>query len=96
MGYVGAVGVESQAPGTAHTVGGGGDIPEVAIAGDEVPAGDAVAGIIDVADIAAVEEEIKSGKFTEVKLSFSLNDESDDSGTDELDSIIDEGSFDDL
>ena len=51
---------------------------------------------IDVADIAAVEEEIKSGKFTEVKLSFSLNDESDDSGTDELDSIIDEGSFDDL
>lgn len=52
--------------------------------------------IIDLADIAAVEEEIKSGKFTEVKLSFSLNDESDDSGTDELDSIIDEGSFDDL
>lgn len=52
--------------------------------------------IIDVADIAAVEEEIKSGKFTEVKLSFSLNDKSDDSGTDELDSIIDEGSFDDL
>ena len=52
--------------------------------------------IIDVADIAAVEEEIKSGKFTEVKLSFSLNDESDDSGTDEQDSIIDEGSFDDL
>lgn len=52
--------------------------------------------IIDVADIAAVEEEIKSGKFTEVKLGFSLNDESDDSGTDELDSIIDEGTFDDL
>ena len=51
---------------------------------------------IDVADIAAVEEEIKSGKFTEVKLSFSLNDESDDSGSDELDSIIEEDSFDDL
>lgn len=51
---------------------------------------------IDMAAIAAVEEEIKSGKTTEVKLSFSLNDESDDSGSDELDSIIDEGSFDDL
>lgn len=51
---------------------------------------------IDIADIAAVEEEIKSGKFTEVKLSFSLNDESDDAGSDELDSIIDEGSFDDV
>lgn len=50
--------------------------------------------IIDVADIATVEEEIMSGKFTEVKLNFSLNDESDDSCTDELDSIIDEGSFD--
>lgn len=52
--------------------------------------------IIDLADIAAVEEEIRSGKFTEVKLNSSLNDESDDSCTDELDSIIDEGSFDDL
>lgn len=52
--------------------------------------------IIDLADIAAVEEEIRSGKFTEVKLNFSLNDESNDSCTDELDSIIDEGSFDDL
>ena len=51
---------------------------------------------IDAADIAAVEEEIRSGNFTEVKLSFSLNDESDDSSSDELDSIIDEGSFDDL
>jgi hypothetical protein len=51
---------------------------------------------INVADIAAVEEEIKSGKFTEVKHSFSLNNESDNSGSDELDSIIDEGSFDDL
>ena len=39
--------------------------------------------IIDLADIAAVEEEIRSGKFTEVKLKFSLNDESDDSCTDE-------------
>ena len=45
---------------------------------------------IDAADIAAVEEEIRSGNFTEVKLSFSLNDESDDSSSDELDSIIDE------
>lgn len=51
---------------------------------------------IDAADIAAVEEDIRSGNFTEVKLSFSLNDESDDSSSDELDSIIDEGSFDDL
>lgn len=51
---------------------------------------------IDAADIAAVEEEIRSGNFTEVKLSFSLNDESNDSSSDELDSIIDEGSFDDL
>ena len=51
---------------------------------------------IDAADIAAVEEEIRSGNFTEVKLSFSLNDESDDSSSDELDSFIDEGSFDDL
>ena len=50
---------------------------------------------IDMAAIAAaVEEEIKSGKTTEVKHSFSLNDESDDSGSDELDSIIDEGSLD--
>ena len=39
--------------------------------------------IIDLADIAAVEEEVRSGKFTEVKLKFSLNDESDDSCTDE-------------
>ena len=39
--------------------------------------------IIDLADIAAFEEEIRSGKFTEVKLKFSLNDESDDSCTDE-------------
>ena len=39
--------------------------------------------IIDLADIAAVEEEIRSGKITEVKLNFSLNDESDDSCTDE-------------
>lgn len=39
--------------------------------------------IIDLADIAAVEEEIRSGKITEVKLNFSLHDESDDSCTDE-------------
>ncbi|MBR6262567.1 MAG: RNA-directed DNA polymerase [Prevotella sp.] len=51
---------------------------------------------IDVADIAAIEEEIKSGNLGEVKLSFSKNDEADNSGNDELDTIIDEGSFDDL
>lgn len=51
---------------------------------------------INVADIAVIEEEIKFGKITDVKRIFSLNDESDDSGFDELDSIIDEGSFDDL
>ena len=49
---------------------------------------------IDVADIAAVEEEIKSGNLT--KQFFSLTDKSNDSDSDELDTIIDEGSFDDL
>ena len=49
---------------------------------------------IDVADIAAVEEEIRSGKPT--KLSFSFTDEYNDLDSDELDTIVDEGSFDDL
>lgn len=62
---------------------------------NEIPSIDDV-DFINVTDIAAFEEEIKSGKFNEVKLSFSLNDEFDESGSDELDSIIDEGSFDDL
>lgn len=62
---------------------------------NEMPSIDDV-DFINVTDIAAFEEEIKSGKFNEVKLSFSLNDEFDESGSDELDSIIDEGSFDDL
>lgn len=40
----------------------------------------------------------RSGLVISLKLNsaFSLNDESDDSSSDELDSIIDEGSFDDL
>ena len=49
---------------------------------------------IDVADIAAVEEEIRSGKPT--KLSSSFTDEYNDLDSDELDTIVDEGSFDDL
>lgn len=52
--------------------------------------------VIDVADIAAIEAEIKAGNFTESELNFLLDDKSDDSNTDELDSIIDEGTFDDL
>ena len=60
---------------------------------DEMVSLDAI-DFIDVADIAAVEEEIKSGNLT--KQFFSLTDKSNDSDSDELDTIIDEGSFDDL
>lgn len=52
--------------------------------------------VIDAADIAAIEAEIKAGNFTESELNFLWDDKSDDSNTDELDSIIDEGTFDDL
>lgn len=52
--------------------------------------------VIDAADIAAIEAEIKAGNFTESELNFLWDDKSDDSNTDELDSIIDEGKFDDL
>lgn len=49
-----------------------------------------------IADIAIIEEEIKSGNFTEVKLNLEAINGSEESGIDDLDSIIDEGSFDDL
>lgn len=51
---------------------------------------------VDFLDLAAIEEEIKFGNFTEVKLNLSLNEESDTSNYDELDSIFDEGAFDNL
>lgn len=51
---------------------------------------------INEADLVAFEEDVKSGNFTEVKLRLSLNDKSDDSVSDELDLIFDEGIFDEL
>ena len=51
---------------------------------------------IDVSEIAAIEEEIKSGNLSNVIYSFSSKEQSDDSTLDELDSIIDDESWEDL
>lgn len=57
------------------------------LSNDVVSVGDV--DFIDVADLFELEEAIKSGDFTEVKQSFSLNNESTESDSDELGSIID-------
>lgn len=51
---------------------------------------------INPADIAVSKDEIKSWNFTEVKLNSSPNNTSNDSESDDLNSIIDEGAFYDI